>query len=138
VESAAVTTIVESAREAAAMKAAAAKTTASKAASVEAAATKTAAVETATAAKATAMAASTAKAAATTVAASASTAARQRHRWRNQAQGGNRQQRDQTLAHHNHSPSDIAPNRDTSDVAIVFEIAIAIDAFAAQLFAMPC
>jgi hypothetical protein len=137
VESAAVTTIVESAREAAAMKAAAAKTTASKAASVEAAATKTAAVETATAAKATAMAASTAKAAATAVA-SASTSARQRHRWRNQAQGGNRQQRDQTLAHHNHSPSDLAPNRDTSDVAIVFEIAIAIDAFAAQLFAMPC
>jgi len=133
VESPAKTTIVESARDAAATE-----TATSKAASVETAATKTAAVETATAAKATAMAASTAKAAATAVAASASTAARQRHRWRNQAQGGNRQQRDQTLAHHNHSPSDIAPNRDTSDVAIVFEIAIAIDAFAAQLFAMPC
>ena len=132
-ESPAVTTIVESACEAAAMKAASAETAASKAAAVEAAA-----------AKATAMAASAAKAAATAVAASASasasastsTAARQRHRWRNQTQGGNRQQRDQTLAHHNHSPSDLAPNRDTSDVAIVFEIAIAIDAFAAQLFAM--
>jgi hypothetical protein len=104
------------------MKAASTETTASKAASVEAAATKTAAVETASAAKATAMAASTAKAASTAVAASASTstAARQRHRWRNQAQGGDRQQRDQTLAHHNHSPSDLAPNRDTSEVAIAF------------------
>jgi hypothetical protein len=33
--------------------------------------------------------------------------------------------------------SDLAPSRDTSEVAIVAGITIAIGAFAAQLFAMP-
>jgi len=81
VESPAKTTIVESARDAAATE-----TATSKAASVETAATKTAAVETATAThaatKATAMAASTAKAAAAmATTTSSSSATRQRHRW---------------------------------------------------------
>jgi hypothetical protein len=50
----------------------------------------------------------TAKAAAsvaTATASAASAASRQRHRWRCQGQRCNRQQRDNCLAHHHHSPS---------------------------------
>jgi hypothetical protein len=90
------------------------------AASVETAATHAATMETATAATkatahaatavATAHAATTAVATAATAPAAASTpaATRQRHCWRSQANGRNCQQRDNRLAQHHHSPSEIS------------------------------
>jgi hypothetical protein len=49
-----------------------------------------------------------------TTATAAPAATRQRHRWRSQANGRNRQQRDNRFAQHNHSPSEtLAPNHNT-------------------------
>jgi hypothetical protein len=90
---------------------------------MEAAAAKAATMKTSTAKAATMAAAATTKAA-TTVAASASApttasaAARQRHRRRCQANGRNRQQRDNRFTQHIHSPSEFAPNHDALHMAI--------------------
>jgi len=89
------------------------------AAAAKAAAAKAAAVEAATATKASAMAATkaaTAHAASmtATTATATSAATRQCHRRRNQANGCHRQQRDNRLAQHHHSPSEtLAPNHNT-------------------------
>jgi hypothetical protein len=96
------TTIMESAGEAATME-----TAPSEAASVEAGATKTTSVEAATA-KAASVATSAAKA--------ASAATSRRHRWRNQANGCNCQQRDNRLAQHT-----ILHQRDRSQPRLRFE-----------------
>jgi hypothetical protein len=81
-------------------------------AAMETASSEAATMETATAAHAAAVKTATAaaKATATPVAASTaatSTATSPRHRWRNQANGRNCQQRDHCLTQHNHSPSEI-------------------------------
>ncbi len=82
--------------------------------------------------------AATGKAAvATAYAASVATAAatRQRYCWRNQANGCNRQQRDNRFAQHHHSPSEISLPTTTLAVGGDRKIAIDFDEPAAQVFA---
>jgi hypothetical protein len=107
------TAITESASHAT-MKAAASETTTTteaataKAATMETATAHAAAVETATATTKAAAAHAATAAVATATAASTAAATRQRHCWRSQANGRNCQQRDNRLAQHHHSPSEIS------------------------------
>jgi hypothetical protein len=104
-------------------------------AAMETAASKAAAVETA-AAEATAVAAAKAAAVATATSTSTSTAAtRQCHCWRSQANRRNRQQRDNRLTQHHHSPSEtLAPNHSTRCTWRSFwKIAIGFDDCITQL-----
>jgi hypothetical protein len=116
-------TTMESAGHPAATESAAAE--AASHAAMESATAKAAAVETATAKAATKAAAMAATKAATahaasmaattaTTATATSAATRQRHCRRSQANGRNRQQRDNRFTQHNHSPSEtLAPNHNT-------------------------
>jgi hypothetical protein len=98
------------AMEAATAKAAAVETAAAMAATKAAAAKAAMAAAT----KAAMAAATKAATAAMATAATAATATRQCHRRRNQANGCHRQQRDNRLAQHHHSPSEtLAPNHNT-------------------------
>jgi hypothetical protein len=95
------TAIMESASHAATME------TARYTAAMETASSEAATMETATAAHAAAVKTATAAAKATATPVAASTATSPRHRWRNQANGRNCQQRDHCLTQHDHSPSEI-------------------------------
>jgi hypothetical protein len=112
-ESASHATVEAAAFHAATPEAATVKTSTSEATTMAAAKTATAHAASVPAAEAATSAAMTA---------TATTSARQRHGWRNQADARNCQQRDNRLAQHHHSPSEIPlPTPSSLQVAIVAE-----------------